>query len=170
MLNLNTVNFSPHTMPGTSSPPAALFGAANTLALAAWVGLALTLVVPRLRPQGWRATGVLLPALLAAAYVAALAAGVRGGAAGGFGSIGEVRALFANDWALAAGWVHYLAFDLVVGTWIARTGVAAGVPRLLLLPCLALTFLVGPAGLLAYLLLRAAVARRGAPRARESLA
>ena len=158
-------------MPATTVPSAAaLFGAASTAALVAWVGLALTLAVPRLRRWGWRVTGVLLPALLAAAYVAALTAGVRDGGAGGFGSIGEVRALFANDWALAAGWVHYLAFDLVVGTWIARTGVAAGVSRWLLLPCLALTFLVGPAGLLAYVLLRAAVAPRGAPRTWESLA
>jgi hypothetical protein len=146
--------------------PASLFQIANVVALLAWGGLALTLVAPRLRQPGWRVTGVVVPILLAVGYVAALAAGMHGGAAGGFGSIAEVRALFANDWALAAGWVHYLAFDLAVGTWIARTGVAAGVPRLLLLPCLALTFLVGPAGLLAYCLLRLAAA----PRRRESLA
>jgi hypothetical protein len=160
-------------MPG----PATLFRRANAFALLAWVGLALTLAAPRLRRWGWRVTGVLVPTLLAVGYVAALAAAVRGGAAGGFGSIAAVRALFANDWALAAGWVHYLAFDLAVGTWIARTGVAAGVPRLLLLPCLALTFLAGPAGLLAYLLLRLATSPRAgrppraeAPSRWESLA
>ena len=38
---------------------------------------------------------------------------------GGFGSIAEVRALFMSDPVLVAGWVHYLAFDLFIGTWIA---------------------------------------------------
>jgi hypothetical protein len=81
--------------------------------------------------------------------------------------VSEVRALFANDFALTAGWVHYLAFDLFVGTWIARTGLEAGLPRPLLLPCLALTFMLGPAGLLAYLLLRAVAGRR-APASRPA--
>ncbi|MGZ8458210.1 MAG: abscisic acid-deficient protein Aba4 family protein [Gemmatirosa sp.] len=134
---------------------AALFAAANAAALAAWLLLAGTLFVPRTRSWGWRATGLVLPALFAVVYVVALVAALRGGATGGFGSIGEVRALFADDRALTAGWVHYLAFDLFVGTWIAREGVRSGVPRLLLLPCLALTFLVGPVGLLAFLALRA---------------
>jgi hypothetical protein len=38
---------------------------------------------------------------------------------GGFGSIAEVRALFLSDAGLTAGWIHYLAFDLFVGQWIA---------------------------------------------------
>jgi hypothetical protein len=147
-------------MPTTDPAAAALFGAASTVAMGGWVLLVLTLFVPRLRSAGWRVTGLGLPLLFALAYVVALVAGVRGGAGGGFGSVAEVRALFANDLALTAGWVHYLAFDLFVGTWIARTGIEAGVPRLLLLPCLALTFLAGPAGLLLYLLLRAVTARR----------
>lgn len=146
---------------------AALFGAAGTAALLGWVALALTLAAPPVRRWGWRVTGVALPGVLAVAYVAALATAIRGGAVGGFGSIAEVRALFANDWALTGGWVHYLAFDLMVGTWIARTGVEAGVPRLLLVPCLVLTFLAGPAGLLLYLVLRApgALRRAGSGRA-----
>jgi len=85
--------------------------------------------------------------------------GMGAGEGGGFGSIGEVRILFANDSALTAGWLHYLAFDLFVGTWIARDGLAARVPALLIIPCLALTFLFGPAGLLLFLLLRLAFGR-----------
>jgi len=69
-------------------------------------------------------------------------------------SIGEVRALFTNDAALTAGWLHYLAFDLFVGTWIAREGLDQGVIPILLIPCLLLTFIFGPAGLLLFLILR----------------
>ncbi|MGI8931585.1 MAG: ABA4-like family protein, partial [Sphingomicrobium sp.] len=88
------------------------------------------------------------PRAVGVAYIMLIQEGMRSAEGGGFGSIAEVRALFANDSALAAGWLHYLAFDLFVGSWIAREGPRSGVPRLLLIPCFALTFLLGPAGLL----------------------
>jgi hypothetical protein len=56
---------------------------------------------------------------------------------------------------LLAGWLHYLAFDLFVGAWEVRTARAAAIPFLLVVPCLGLTFLFGPAGLLAFLVLAA---------------
>ena len=52
------------------------------------------------------------------------------------------------------GWVHFLAFDLFVGAWEVRTARREGIPHLLVLPCLVLTFLFGPIGLLAFLGLR----------------
>lgn len=153
-------------MPHAADPVAAtLFRAAGTAALVGWLLLALTLYLPPLRTRAWALTGVALPAALAVMYVAAFAAGLHGGAHGGFDSIGAVRALFTNDLVLAAGWVHYLAFDLMVGTGITRAGLSARVPRPVLVGCLVLTFLAGPAGLLAYLLVRAvvpAVRTRGA--------
>ena len=77
-------------------------------------------------------------------------------AEGGFGSLDEVAALFRSRELLLAGWLHYLAFDLFVGAWEVRRGREAGVPFLLVAPCLLLTFLFGPAGLLAFLILLAA--------------
>ncbi|MDT9071476.1 abscisic acid-deficient protein Aba4 family protein, partial [Escherichia coli] len=81
----------------------------------------------------------------AVAYVGSLATGLAARGGGGFGSIAEVRQLFANDASLTAGWIHYLAFDLMVGTLIARDAVRAGVPAVFTLPALVLTFLFGPA-------------------------
>jgi hypothetical protein len=127
--------------------------------MSGWLGLAAALFVPALRRSAFAAAGAIVPALLAIAYILLIAGGWGATEGGGFGSIAEVRALFANDSALAAGWLHYLAFDLFVGAWIAREGLARGVPRLLLLPCFALTFLFGPAGLLLFLLLRFAFSR-----------
>ncbi len=132
----------------------ALFSASNTIALAGWLALSLSVFVPAVRPWTWRITGLVLPALFAVAYLGALATGLSAGAGGGFTSIAEVRALFSDDHALTAGWIHYLAFDLFVGTWIARSGLDAGLSPLLILPCLVLTFLVGPVGLLLALLIR----------------
>ncbi|NBB49141.1 DUF4281 domain-containing protein [Rhizobium sp. CRIBSB] len=74
---------------------------------------------------------------------------------GGFGSIAEVRALFTSDPVLVAGWVHYLAFDLFIGTWIAIEADKRGYNRLLQAPMLVATFMFGPLGLLLFYLTRA---------------
>jgi hypothetical protein len=51
--------------------------------------------------------------------------------------------------------VHYLAFDLFIGSWQVEDTPASNIPHWLLLPCLALTFVAGPIGLLLYLVLKA---------------
>lgn len=73
---------------------------------------------------------------------------------GGFGSLAEVSQLFEHRGLLLAGWVHYLAFDLLVGAWEREEARRIGMPHGLLLPCLALTFLFGPAGWLLFMGLR----------------
>jgi hypothetical protein len=82
---------------------------------------------------------------------------------GGFGSIAEVRALFLSDGGLLAGWIHYLAFDLFVGMWIAEQADRAGVNRLIQAPILVATFMFGPIGLLIYLVIRAVASRTPLP-------
>jgi hypothetical protein len=103
-----------------------------------------------------------LPGTLAIGYVALLVS-QWGRMDGGFSSLAEVAALFENRYALLAGWIHYLAFDLFVGSWEVRDARRLGVSRWLLIPCLVLTLFFGPAGLLSYLLVRWRAARtRGA--------
>ena len=75
--------------------------------------------------------------------------------------IGHLQAAHARSravdrivWLLTAGWLHYLAFDLFVGSWISEQAAALALPHWLLLPPLALTFLFGPAGLLVFFGLR----------------
>ena len=132
-----------------------LFPILNLLAIAGWLPL---LFVPRAR---WATTTVpaAVAVLLAVAYVALIAASVPGGA-GGFASLADVRLLFADDLALLAGWAHYLDFDLLVGAWEVRDARRRGIRHVLVVPALALTFLLGPAGLLVYLAVRAVASRR----------
>jgi hypothetical protein len=79
---------------------------------------------------------------------------------GGFGSLADVSLIFQNPWVLLAGWIHYLAFDLFVGSWEVRDAQRVGIRHLFVVPCLVLTFLFGPIGLLLYFILRAALRRR----------
>jgi hypothetical protein len=79
---------------------------------------------------------------------------------GGFGSAAEVAILFSNPYLLTAGWVHYLAFDLFVGSWEVRDGKQQGINHFLVVPCLLLTFLLGPTGLVLYLIIRLVKTKR----------
>ena len=127
-----------------------LFSACNLLAMVGWI---LLLALPRQR-LAMTIAGTGIPLMLAAIYLAMFALHARG-AEGGFSSLAAVALLFRNPWLLLAGWVHYLAFDLFIGAWETRDAMARRVPRLLLAPCLLLTFMLGPIGLLCYHLIRA---------------
>jgi hypothetical protein len=133
--------------------PDFLFKLASQVAFLGWL---LLLVAPR-----WRGTQAVvlsgaLPLVLAASYVGLISYQtlIHPAPGAGFGSLAEVAALFREPWALLAGWVHYLCFDLAVGAWEARDARRRGMPHLALIPCLAATFLLGPLGLLLYCGLR----------------
>lgn len=141
-------------LPAFTSPEA-VFSAASSLAMLGWAALALSPARARWAGAARLFAGRVVPVVLAVAYVVLFAR--NGMADGGYGSLAEVRRLFAVPELLAAGWLHYLAFDLFVGAWIAERGAALGLPHLVLLPLLLLTFLFGPAGLLAFVVLRGGV-------------
>jgi hypothetical protein len=130
--------------------PNQMFSVVNLVAVCAWVLLAL---FPR-RPWATHVVaGGAVPVLFAAAYIVIVVL-TFGDAAGGFSSLPEVAMLFSNPWLLLAGWIHYLAFDLLVGAWEVRDSQQRAIPHLLVVPCLALTFMFGPAGWLLYMALR----------------
>jgi hypothetical protein len=130
--------------------PDTLFQIANPLALVGWMALVLSPLAPR---GALLVAGTVVPLVLSLAY-AGLVLAFWSGAEGGFGSLPDVMLLFTDPAIALAGWVHYLAFDLFVGAWATRVAREEGIPHLFLLPCLALTFLFGPAGFLAFSALR----------------
>ncbi len=148
-----------HTMPLIDAALAAsLFSIGSTVALLAWLALAVSPATTHRAPRVRFVAGRVVPLLLAVAYVALFATtGMRGG---GYGSLDAVQRLMAVPQLLTAGWLHYLAFDLFVGSWIAERAAALKLPHLVVLPLLALTFLFGPAGLLAFAMVRAVWLRR----------
>jgi len=130
--------------------PQQVFSIANAAALLAWIMLA---VLPG-RPWVTKTiTTKVVPSLLAVLYTA-IVVSLFGRTPGGFSTLAGVRMLFSNPWLLLAGWVHYLAFDLLVGSWEVQDAREHGIPHWMVLPCLALTFLFGPAGWLLYTILR----------------
>lgn len=138
--------------------PDLLFQYTGPMAMLGWLALILSPLAPRAAQV---LAAVAIPALLSVAYAGLILANWSD-APGGFGSLADVMLLFTAPGMALAGWVHYLAFDLFVGAWIVRTARTEGIPHLLVLPCLALTFLFGPAGFLTFTALRATFRSRPA--------
>jgi Kef-type K+ transport system membrane component KefB len=134
-----------------------IFSAANVIAIVGWLLLAIG--------PGWGITrrvvlSGILPLFLSIAYLVLIVL-FFGRAEGGFGSLADVMKLFTNEWALLAGWIHYLAFDMFIGAWEVRDAQERGVSHILVIPCLVLTFLLGPIGLLLYHIIRQFAAKGG---------
>jgi hypothetical protein len=73
---------------------------------------------------------------------------------GNFTSLEGVINLFKNPRNLLAGWVHYLAFDLMLGIYIKSQANEIGMSHFLQIPCFILTFILGPVGYLLFVILQ----------------
>ena len=134
-----------------------IFSIANLAAVTGWL---LLVILPQRRVTRVLVHAGAIPLLLSAAYLVLIVL-FFGSAEGGFDSLAGVMRLFTNEWAVLAGWLHYLAFDLMVGAWEVRDAGERGVPHWLVVPCLFFTFLLGPIGFLTYMIVRTAFGRGG---------
>ena len=125
--------------------------------LLAGIGWLVMIFMPR-NHYARIAGGLVVPLILSLVYLVLIARYFRG-AEGGFGSLADVATLFQKQELLLAGWIHYLAFDLFIGGWEIRDSQRRGIPHLVVIPCLVMTFLLGPIGLLFYFAIRTAKTR-----------
>lgn len=130
--------------------PDLLFTICNNSVLPAWL---LLFVAP-----GWKGTQIIvhscaIPLILCVVYGALAVPNFFGGE-GDFFSLEGVTAIFQNPYALVAGWIHYLVFDLFIGAWEARDAKRLGISHLIMIPCLFFTLMLGPVGLLLYFIVR----------------
>ncbi len=142
-----------------------IFEWTNRWALVCWAILAFApkreQIVPYLFYAG---CGVL--ALTYACLIVPLLTGLisDGGAGAGpsadFTTLKGVMAVFDSPGGTTIGWIHYLAFDLFVGIWVARNANRHGYHRIVQLPLLFFVLVIGPLGLVLYLLLRLTCANR----------
>ena len=130
--------------------PEQAFSTVNLISLIAWVAL---VTLPGRPWVTGIVTSVVVPMFFAVVYVAIVAT-TLGRVPGGFSTLAGVSTLFSNPWVLLAGWIHYLAFDLLIGTWETRDARERGLSHVVVVPCLLLTFMLGPAGWLLYMAVR----------------
>ena len=134
-----------------------LFSLANGVALLGWILLAFAPLGRDRVVMAARAVGVLLAVTYTILLVRAL---TGGGFSGDLTTLAGLTEGFSRPEAVLVGWVHYLAFDLWVGSWAIEDAGKRRIPHLAMLPVLVLTLMAGPVGLLVYLALRTSLSRR----------
>jgi len=107
----------------------------------------------------WKVTRFLIdykviPLALSILYAIYISIAMQMGGGMDFGSLASVMDLFTEENAVLAGWVHYLAFDLVVGMWMLDQNRKLGIHQLLMAPCLFATFMLGPLGFLLFVIIK----------------
>ena len=141
----------------------AAFRLATATALIGWIAILGFPLWPR---QAASVTLTLSVTLLCAVYCYLVFAGHRHDEPdtkirGNFFSLAGVLSVFKSPRVVLAGWVHFLAFDLMIGLYIVGDAARHGISHWLVLPVLLLTMMLGPAGLLLYLLVRLAMTGNG---------
>jgi len=128
-----------------------VFTVCNTAVLPFWLLLA---VAPRWIWTERLVHSVVVPALLGTVYLVGFVTAPPPPEGAGFGSLEGVMLFFSQPHGALVGWIHYLVFDLFVGAWEVRDAARRGIHHAWVVPCLAFTLMLGPVGLLMYMIVR----------------
>ncbi len=131
--------------------PKDIFSIANSLVIPMWL---LMIILPNWKVTKFLMNFKVIPVLLSLLYVFYISQAIQISGWMDFGSLSSVMALFTEENAVLAGWVHYLAFDLLVGMWIVNENKKLGIHPLILAPCLLATFMLGPVGFLSFYIIK----------------
>jgi hypothetical protein len=127
-----------------------IFSFGNAFVLLGWL---LLLVFPL-----WRYTQVInlngMIIILAILYTYMIGKGIQNFDPNSFSTLANVKLLFQSDDAVAAGWLHYLAYDLFVGTYIVKESVKLFIPRWIYTLILPFAFMFGPVGYLLFFIVK----------------
>lgn len=127
-----------------------IFQLCSSLAMVGWI---ILILLPRWLNSDKLIIGIIVT-LFAVVYTWLLFSNFDPGLFKKFGSLAGVMELFHDPVMVTAGWVHYLAFDLMTGIFIKKNALKYGISHWWLILPLFFTFMLGPFGLLIYLLIR----------------
>ena len=75
-------------------------------------------------------------------------------------NLDSLYTIFATESFLLVFWLHFLALNLFLGSWVSRDGVKYNMPRSLVFIPLILIYFSGPVGLILYWLMRVFYAKK----------
>lgn len=131
--------------------PSDVFSIAGMLTMPMWV---LLILLPKWKVTRFLIDYKIIPIILSIIYAIYIIIALIDGGMMDFGSLESVMQLFTVENAVLAGWIHYLAFDLLVGMWIVNQNRSLKIHPIILAPCLFGTFMFGPVGFLVFMMIR----------------
>jgi hypothetical protein len=107
---------------------------------------------------------IIVPLILASAYIfIARQIILEGNIFEGFKlylGLDGLSEIYNNESLMLIFWLHFLAISLFIGSWIARDCQRHMVPKILSIPCIAITYFTGPVGIIVYWLIRIFYAKK----------
>ncbi len=131
--------------------PTEVFSIANLIAMPMW---ALMIFLPKWKVTRFLIDFKLIPIVLSVLYFVYIFISLKQGNGMDFSSLETVMELFTSENAVLAGWIHYLAFDLLVGMWIISENKKLNIHHVLIVPCLLGSFMLGPIGFLLFMIMK----------------
>tara|TARA_B100000787_G_scaffold128053_1_gene97067 strand:+ start:122 stop:544 length:423 start_codon:yes stop_codon:yes gene_type:complete len=131
--------------------PTAVFSIASMITMPMWI---LMIFLSKWKVTRFLIDFKIIPLALTFIYGIYISQAIQTGGMMDFGSLKSVMALFTEENAVLAGWVHYLAFDLLIGMWMLDQNKELKINQLLIAPCLFLTFMLGPIGFLLFIIIK----------------
>ena len=128
-----------------------VFSFANMLVMPMWL---LMIFLPKWKVTRFLTDYKVIPIVLSVVYAIYIILAIKIGGWMDFGSLSSVMALFTEENAVLAGWVHYLAFDLLVGMWMLEQNRQLQIHPVLMAPCLLGAFMFGPIGFLLFMIIK----------------
>ena len=128
-----------------------VFSIVNAMVIPQWL---LMIFAPHWKWTQKLVDSFLIPVLLAIAYAFYVITGLGNLDFMSLSTLGGIKALFSEEQSVLVGWIHYLCFDLVAGTWIYKDSFNKGLNRILVGICLFLCLMLGPIGFLLYQITR----------------
>ena len=74
--------------------------------------------------------------------------------------IENLYTIFATEGFLLIFWIHFIALNLFLGTWIARDGIKYNIPKVIVSVPLIMVYFTGPLGLMFYWIIRIFYAKK----------
>lgn len=133
-----------------------IFSLTNSLALISWIPLFVA-------PFDKKVRNILLGftvTLLSTAYTILFFQTFDAGALESFSTLDGLMSLFSSKEAVLIGWIHYLAFDLLTGIFIAKYAEKHKLNPWIVRPIFLFTFMAGPLGFLLFVVYKTAATRK----------
>ena len=119
----------------------------------------LLIIIPNSKITQIFVNSIILPIILSTAYIYVLYQSILLGESFSgilkiYLSIDNLYTIFATESFLLFFWIHFLALNLFLGSWVSRDSVKYNIPRKIIFIPLILIYLTGPVGLVLYWLFR----------------
>ena len=115
----------------------------------------MLIIIPNSRITQLFVNSIVIPIILAAAYVYVIYQGFlldesMFSVLKLYLSLDSLYTIFASENFLLIFWIHFLALNLFLGSWVSRDGIKYNIPRSIVAIPLILIYFTGPLGLVLY--------------------